>query len=240
MLERIRNQITDLRKEEERRFTYELECSFDKEHSIEYSEWINTIRDISDRDKIKIYLVSEGEDTLHLDENMEDEYIQFLDSLDDDEIVDVNLTIDKKIVNGYLSIYCFEKFAEDINSLPIDKALNVFSGFMKEAGNVMVFELFDSLKVLDNVKEVGAYLASELDKIVAEYDIATERRGMGLIQGLQLSVNPKDVIANALDNGLILFSAGTNVIRFVPPLVITKADVDEMIVRLKKSLDSCR
>ena len=108
------------------------------------------------------------------------------------------------------------------------------------AAAVKVFELFDSLKVLDNVKEVGAYLASELDKIVAEYDIATERRGMGLIQGLQLSVNPKDVIANALDNGLILFSAGTNVIRFVPQLVITKADVDEMIVRLKKSLDSCR
>lgn len=51
MLERIRNQITDLRKEEERRFTYELECSFDKEHSIEYSEWINTIRDISDWSK---------------------------------------------------------------------------------------------------------------------------------------------------------------------------------------------
>ena len=73
------------------------------------------------------------------------------------------------------------------------------------AAAVKVFELFDSLKVLDNVKEVGAYLASELDKIVAEYDIATERRGMGLIQGLQLSVNPKDVIANALDNGLILF-----------------------------------
>ena len=94
--------------------------------------------------------------------------------------------------------------------------------------------------MLDNVKEVGAYLASELDKIVAEYDIATERRGMGLIQGLQLVVNPEDVIANTLDNGLILFSAGTNVIRFVPPLVITKADVDEMIVRLKKSLDSCR
>ena len=51
------------------------------------------------------------------------------------------------------------------------------------AAAVKVFELFDSLKVLDNVKEVGAYLASELDKIVAEYDIATERRGMGLIQG---------------------------------------------------------
>ena len=55
------------------------------------------------------------------------------------------------------------------------------------------------------------------------------------MQGLELSVNPKDVIARALDNGLILFSAGTNVIRFVPPLVITKADVDEFIAKLKKS-----
>ena len=144
MLERIRNQITDLRKEEERRFTYELEFSFDKEHSIEYSEWINTIRDISDRDKIKIYLVSEGEDMLNLKENMEDEYIQFLDSLDDDEIVDVNLIIDKKIVNGYLSVYCFEKFAEDISSLPIDKVLTAFSNFMKKAGRSITFELFDS------------------------------------------------------------------------------------------------
>ena len=55
------------------------------------------------------------------------------------------------------------------------------------------------------------------------------------MQGLELSINPKDVIANALDNRLILFSAGTNVIRMVPPLVITKADVDEMITKLKKS-----
>ena len=60
---------------------------------------------------------------------------------------------------------------------------------------------------------------------------------MGLIQGIELTVNPKDVIQKCLDNGLILFSAGTNVIRFVPPLVITKADVDEMITKLKKALD---
>ncbi|MBO5458678.1 MAG: aspartate aminotransferase family protein [Lachnospira sp.] len=106
------------------------------------------------------------------------------------------------------------------------------------AAAVKVFELFDSLKVLDNVKEVGAYLAEQLDKLAKEYDIIKERRGVGLIQGIELTINPKDVIAKALDNGLILFSAGTNVIRFVPPLVITKADVDEMIVKLKKSIDS--
>ena len=59
MLERIRNQITELRKEEERRYTYEAEFSFSKELPVQYSEWMNTIWDISNRDKIKIYLVSE-------------------------------------------------------------------------------------------------------------------------------------------------------------------------------------
>lgn len=73
--------------------------------------------------------------------------------------------------------------------------------------------------------------------MVHDYEIVRERRGIGLIQGIELTVNPKDVIAKCLDNGLILFAAGTNVIRFVPPLVITTGDVDEMIEKLRKVLD---
>ena len=103
------------------------------------------------------------------------------------------------------------------------------------AAATKVFELFEKQHVLDNVKEVSAYFEEKLDELVETIDVVVERRGMGLMQGLELSVNPKDVIAKALDNGLILFSAGTNVIRFVPPLVITKADVDECIAKLKKS-----
>ena len=106
------------------------------------------------------------------------------------------------------------------------------------AAAVKVFELFDELKVLENVQKVGAYLEEQLAHVVEDYDIAVEHRGMGLLQGLELSVNPKDVIAQALNNGLILFSAGTNVIRFVPPLVITERDVDECIDKLRKSLDA--
>ncbi len=106
------------------------------------------------------------------------------------------------------------------------------------AAAVKVLELFDKLHVIDNVNEVGGYLSEQLDKIVDDYDIAVEHRGTGLIQGLELTIPPKDVIAAALDNGLILFSAGSNVIRFVPPLVITKGDVDEMIIKLRKSLNS--
>lgn len=107
------------------------------------------------------------------------------------------------------------------------------------AAAVRVLELFKKQNVLDNVKKVSAYLEKKLDEIVAEYDYVVERRGLGLMQGLEINTDVKDlkkVIAACLDNGLILFTAGTNVIRFVPPLVISEADVDEMITKLKKAL----
>ena len=107
--------------------------------------------------------------------------------------------------------------------------------FCAAAANA-VLQIFKEDKILDNVNSVSKYLEDELQKLVDEYDVCLERRGKGLIQGLELSINPKDLIAKALDNGLILFSAGTNVIRFVPPLIISKADVDEMIIKLKKCL----
>ena len=106
------------------------------------------------------------------------------------------------------------------------------------AAAVKVLELFKKQNVLENVKNVSVYLEEQLDKIVEDYEVAVDRRGMGLMQGLELSVAPAKVISNALDNGLIVFSAGSNVIRFVPPLVITKDDVDEMIIKLRKSLDN--
>lgn len=105
------------------------------------------------------------------------------------------------------------------------------------AAAVKVLELFEKLNVTENVKVVGEYLSQKLNELVSEYECVKEARGMGLIQGIELTVNPRDIINKCLNNGLILFSAGTNVIRFVPPLVITKADVDEMTDKLRKALD---
>lgn len=99
-----------------------------------------------------------------------------------------------------------------------------------------MFELFETNHVLDNVKEIGEYLEEKLDKIVKKYDFVKERRGLGLMQGLELTIPVSDIILKALDNGLIILSAGPNIIRFLPPLVITKSDVDEMIQRLEKSM----
>lgn len=103
------------------------------------------------------------------------------------------------------------------------------------AAAVKVLELYKKQGVLDNVKRVSAYLEKRLDELVNRYDFIIERRGLGLMQGIELDRQPKDVVERALDNGLILFTAGTNVIRFVPPLIITEDDVDEMIEKLEKS-----
>ncbi len=99
-----------------------------------------------------------------------------------------------------------------------------------------VFELYEKEHILENVQKVGAYLAKGLDGLVEKYDFLTERRGKGLIQGLEVAGRPVgEIVDRALGNGLIIITAGKNVLRFVPPLVITKEDVDCMIEKLESS-----
>lgn len=100
-----------------------------------------------------------------------------------------------------------------------------------------VFDRFEELNLLANVKEVGAYLYEQLDALAARHtDKIVAHRGIGLMQGLEFKEPVKDIVTRAMKAGLILISAGTNIIRFVPPLVITKENVDEMIAILEKSL----
>lgn len=101
-----------------------------------------------------------------------------------------------------------------------------------------VFEIFEERDITSHVKEISVYLEEKLDALVADSDIFTARRGKGLMQGLVVKdgVKPGDIVNKALDNGLIVITAGSNVVRMVPPLVITKAHVDEMIEKLQKSL----
>lgn len=100
-----------------------------------------------------------------------------------------------------------------------------------------VVDLFEELDVLGNVKEVGAYLEEQLESLVAKYDCIETRRGVGMMQGLVFNKPVGDIIKLALDNGLVLINAGASIIRFVPPLVITKADVDQMIQILTKCIE---
>lgn len=101
----------------------------------------------------------------------------------------------------------------------------------------IVLDLFEENHIIDNVKEAGSYLEEKLDGLVSEYDLIETRRGLGLMQGLVLRRPVGDIITKALEKGLVLINAGTNIIRFVPPLIITKENIDDMIVILKSCLD---
>ena len=99
-----------------------------------------------------------------------------------------------------------------------------------------VFELFESTNVLENVRETGVYLEQELDKFVEEFDCVTARRGRGLMQGLVVTKPVGEIVTKAIENGLLIISAGADVLRFVPPLIITKEDVDTMTGILRKCI----
>ena len=98
-----------------------------------------------------------------------------------------------------------------------------------------VFDLYEELDVVSHVNEVGAYLGKKLDEMAEKLDAVKEHRGTGLMHGLELNVPVGEIVNKALEKGLIVISAGCNTLRMVPPLIVTKEEIDDML----KILESC-
>lgn len=98
-----------------------------------------------------------------------------------------------------------------------------------------VFELFEKDKVLENVNTVTPYLEKKLDELKSRHSEIIDRRGKGFMQGIEFNKPVADIIAKALDKGLVLINAGSNIIRIMPPLIIKEEHVDKMI----EILESC-
>lgn len=99
-----------------------------------------------------------------------------------------------------------------------------------------VFDILEKDQILPHVQEVSQYLIQCLDEVVEQFDCVIERRGLGLMQGLVLNQEAKSVVKALLNDGVIVVTAGSNVIRMLPPLIITPQHVDEFIEKLKKIL----
>ena len=99
-----------------------------------------------------------------------------------------------------------------------------------------VLDIFEELNLPAHVKEISAYLEEKLDALVDKYDCLTQRRGVGLIQGVVTTKPVGEITSKALEEGLLIISAGSDVLRLVPPLVIEKEHVDEMIEKLDHTL----
>ena len=99
-----------------------------------------------------------------------------------------------------------------------------------------VYRQFAERDLVAHVKEVGTYLYEQLEELKKEYPQITDHRGLGLMQGLEFDHPVGDLVKKALEKGLVIISAGANVLRFVPPLVIENEHVDEMVGILKELL----
>ena len=102
-----------------------------------------------------------------------------------------------------------------------------------------VFDIFEDCKIIDHVKAITPYFEQVLDQLVEKYDFITCRRGMGLMQGLVLTIPVKEVVTKALmEQQLVVLSAGADVLRLLPPLVITEANIDEFKRKIEEVFDT--
>ena len=100
-----------------------------------------------------------------------------------------------------------------------------------------VLTIFERDNILENVRKVGAYLREKLEELRTVTDHIVDIRGKGMMLGVEFDVPVNPIINNALlEQHMVLINAGTNILRVIPPLVVTEKDVDEAIERLKKVL----
>lgn len=100
-------------------------------------------------------------------------------------------------------------------------------------------DIFESRNLTEHAKEMGNYLWEKLEEVKEKYSIVKAHRGIGLLQGLELSIPAGEIISCALlKEKLVLINAGSEIIRFVPPLIIEKEEVDEMARRLCRAIET--
>ena len=147
------------------------------------------------------------------------------------------MTMAKAIGNGVpVGAFAMTKEVAEYSLEPGDHGTTYGGNPLACAAVAKTLELFEKYDLTAHVREVGAYLTEKLDELVAANDAVLERRGIGLIQGIKVKKPVGEISSEALKEGLLIISAKGNVLRLVPPLVIEKEHVDEMLEILKKVL----
>lgn len=146
------------------------------------------------------------------------------------------VTMAKGIGNG-MSVGAIATTSEIAEALvPGDHGTTFGGSPLACAAVTATLQEFEKKQILSHVVEISDYLAERLQQLCDAKDIVKETRGLGLMRGLELNEPAGPYIMRALEKGLILMGAGTHVVRFVPPLIIEKKHVDEMIGILEEIL----
>lgn len=147
------------------------------------------------------------------------------------------MTMAKAIGSGVpVGAFAMTKAIAEASLKPGDHGTTYGGNPLACAAVAKTLEIYENQKLAAHVKEVGDYMEEQLKKLVEDYDCVVEQRGLGLIRGIKLSEPVGEVVKKAMEEGLLIISARSDVIRLVPPLVIEKEHVDEMIEKLRKVL----
>ncbi len=147
------------------------------------------------------------------------------------------MTMAKGIGNGIpVGAFAMTKEVAEYSLEPGDHGTTYGGNPLACAAVAVTLEIFERENLVAHAKEMGEYLKEKLDALVEEHDGALERRGIGLIQGLKVKKPVGEISKAALDAGLIIISAKGNVLRIIPPLIVEKEHIDEMLEILKKIL----
>ena len=145
------------------------------------------------------------------------------------------ITVAKGIANGYPmgAVLISPEFKPVIGQLG-----TTFGGnHLGCAAALAVLDVFEQEHLVDNANEVGSYLITELKKLQTRQPHILEVRGRGLMIGVVMDIPHKEVRSQLIhEQHVFTGCAGTNILRILPPLIITKADVDDFIFRLENVL----
>ncbi|MCH5266479.1 MAG: aspartate aminotransferase family protein [Lachnospiraceae bacterium] len=146
------------------------------------------------------------------------------------------VTMAKGIGNG-VCVGAFATTAQVAEALvPGDHGTTFGGNPLSSAAVSETLAIFERENIPAHVREMGDYLREGLNRLTETKALVKECRGMGLMQGLELTEAAGPYIIKALEKGVIFMSAGNNVIRFVPPLIIEKEHIDAMLAVLEEIL----
>ena len=146
------------------------------------------------------------------------------------------LTTAKALGNGVpVGAFCVTDKVAASSLVPGDHGTTYGGNPLCTAAVAQVFDMFEDYKMLDHVNAITPYFEQTLDRLVEKYDFITARRGMGLMQGLVLTIPVKEVVTTALlDEHLVVLSAGADVLRLLPPLVVNEQNIDEFKEKIER------
>jgi acetylornithine/LysW-gamma-L-lysine aminotransferase len=125
--------------------------------------------------------------------------------------------------------------SEIMNSLGIGEHTTTFGGNpLASAAACATIDVIIKEKLIDRAQMLGNYFKKRLTKIQEKFRIVRDVRGLGLMIGLESRFEIKNILLSSLDRGVIVLYSGKNILRFLPPLVIEKYQIDKVVEVLEE------